>query len=127
MRYFLTCFAALSPCVYAAEQDTHALLRKAIAAHGGKEKLARFECYTHVVKGVVSAPDGRKFQFTEQFWYQAPHSQRCETCVEFDKKNYRAIKVMRDGSGLEKAGWEDSLPTVRPLSSHEVNKSGALL
>lgn len=71
----------------ATDDSANAILEKAIAAHGGRERLERYlNCYSKL-KGVMYDPDGgNPTNFTCEYWHQHPNRTKGVLRYTFDGK-----------------------------------------
>lgn len=98
------------------EAEARAVLERAIAAHGGAEKLARYTAATMKIRGRLHNGLGAACDFTG-VTAAAPRKLRVEVYLTVPGRGLKTVQVLNGGQG-----WMAHNDQVRPLSREELDE-----
>jgi hypothetical protein len=98
------------------EKEARALVDRAIAAHGGAEKLARYKAATMKIRGRLFNTEGATCDFTG-LTAGGPHRLRVEVFIPGPGRGLRTVQVLNGGRG-----WVARNDAVRPLTKEELEE-----
>jgi len=111
MRGFISATALVCSCLVflptaRAENETRALLEKAIKAHGGAEKLDRQKTTYVKTKGTAEVPGAGKISFTQEGYTQLPNQLKQTIEAEVAGQNVTVVSVINGAKVWAKAGGQ---------------------
>jgi len=95
-----------SSSIRADDQDTKAILDKAIKALGGEEKLSKATAHSSKTKGTFSF-NGTDNEFSGQATLQGLDHHRFELQGKFGENDFKMVMVLNGDKGWRKTGDED--------------------
>jgi hypothetical protein len=98
------------------ETEVRAVLDRAITAHGGAEKLARYTAATMKIRGRLHNGQGATCDFTG-VTAAAPRKLRVEIYLTVPGRELKSVQVLNGGQG-----WVARNGQVRPLSKEELDE-----
>jgi hypothetical protein len=98
------------------EAEARAVLDRAIAAHGGAQKLARYTAATMKIRGRLHNGLGAACDFTG-VTAAAPRKLRVEVYLTVPGRDLKTVQVLNGGEG-----WMARNDQVRPLSKEELDE-----
>ncbi len=98
------------------EKEVRAVLDRAIAAHGGAERLARYTAATMKIRGRLHNGLGATCDFAGAT-AAAPRKLRVEVYLAAPGQGLKSVQVLNGG-----AGWLAQNDQVRPLSQEELDE-----
>jgi outer membrane lipoprotein-sorting protein len=103
----LLCSCVLLGSARAADDDAKAILAKAIKAHGGEEKLAKFQAGQSKAKGKINLPVVGESEYTEETSFMLPDKFRSNLELDVNGMKVKIItiangdKISIDANGTE--------------------------
>jgi hypothetical protein len=98
------------------ETEVRAVLDRAIAAHGGAEKLTRYTAATMRIRGRLYNDRGETCDFTG-VTAAVPRKLRVEVNLMIPGRDYKSVQVLNGNRG-----WMAQNDQVRPLSGEELEE-----
>jgi hypothetical protein len=98
------------------EAEVRAVLDRAIAAHGGAEKLARYTAATMKIRGRLHNARGETCDFTG-VTAAVPRKLRVEVHLTVEGRDHRTVQVLNG-----KQGWVARNDQVQPMSKEQLDE-----
>ena len=98
------------------ETEVRAVLDRAIAAHGGAEKLARYTAATMKIRGRIHNARGETCDFTG-VTAAVPRKLRVEVNLTVQGRDYKTVQVLNGNQG-----WMAHNDQVRPLTKEQLDE-----
>jgi hypothetical protein len=129
----ITCSLPITSASERLQEKPEDTIRKAIKAHGGRDRLAKYLTYWLRAKGTLSGPDGDTYPMLAEYWYRYPECSKIiinlklsggeETAVRVHKGNnawamkngVTANADEEDLKQLQKESYETYLSRLYPL------------
>jgi outer membrane lipoprotein-sorting protein len=109
----LSCLICLTNGLALQAETPLDVIKKGIAANGGKEKLEKFHAAEMTGKGVVDA-SGMKFEYTGHWQIHYPDRYRVEISAEINDVPFKIVQVVSGKEGWQKIADMETTPLPAP-------------